>query len=486
MRSRITWKLIGYFAFVLLLFAIAVGLLFNSLFGRYTVEHHEDDLKLKAASLSRTFSGYLASGEQDATEDNFRHYLTLLDGLTTSEIWIVDKASRRINLGDDVIPHNYEEMEGETRNAVEQIFDGYTISSEAFADLLGRPVLTVGAPIMDIDRQVIAALLIHSSIDGPQAVMREGIQLLLLASALGLLMAVICAVILSMHFIRPIRAMQIAANHMAEGDYHVSTGIVQKDELGALAGDLDMLALRLETASEESQKLVQLRNDFVSNVSHELRTPVSVIRGSLEALCDKIVSDETEVDEFHRNMLGEAIHLQRMINDLLELSRLQNPDFVMQFAPMDIQLAVSDALRAADQLADAKGVSIARKLSDDDVGILGDYGRIRQLILILLDNAVKFSKKGDTVTVELLREKQCIILRVKDEGKGIAPSDLLHIFNRFYTVPDADNDSGTGLGLSIAKQIAIRHNAIIDVESREGQGSVFVVRFSPIKGSPNF
>jgi len=198
------------------------------------------------------------------------------------------------------------------------------------------------------------------------------------------------------------------------------------------------------------------------------------------------VSDETEVDEFHRNMLGEAIHLQRMINDLLELSRLQNPDFVMQFAPMDIQLAVSDALRAADQLADAKGVSIARKLSDDDVGILGDYGRIRQLILILLDNAVKFSKKGDTVTVELLREKQCIILRVKDEGKGIAPSDLLHIFNRFYTVPDADNDSGTGLGLSIAKQIAIRHNAIIDVESREGQGSVFVVRFSPIKGSPNF
>ena len=264
MRSRITWKLIGYFAFVLLLFAIAVGLLFNSLFGRYTVEHHEDDLKLKAASLSRTFSGYLASGEQDATEYSFRHYLTLLDGLTTSEIWIVDKASRRINLGDDVIPHNYEEMEGETRNAVEQIFDGYTISSEAFADLLGRPVLTVGAPIMDIDRQVIAALLIHSSIDGPQAVMREGIQLLLLASALGLLMAVICAVILSMHFIRPIRAMQIAANHMAEGDYHVSTGIVQKDELGALAGDLDMLALRLETASEESQKLVQLRNDFVS------------------------------------------------------------------------------------------------------------------------------------------------------------------------------------------------------------------------------
>lgn len=144
---------------------------------------------------------------------------------------------------------------------------------------------------------------------------------------------------------------------MAEGDYTITTGVTSRDEPGALAKDLDTLACRLDEASRESRKLEQLRKDFVSNVSHELRTPVTVLRSSLEALCDGVIQEPRQVAEYHDSMLSETIHLQRMIGDLLELSRLQNPDYVMKFVSLDLTQAMEDALRSANHIA-AKRTSL--------------------------------------------------------------------------------------------------------------------------------
>lgn len=124
--------------------------------------------------------------------------------------------------------------------------------------------------------------------------------------------------------------MKKIAERLAERDYSARTNIKQNDEIGELARTLDILAERLELADAESQKLEKLRREFIANISHELRTPVTVIRGSLEALRDGVVTEKADVEEFHEQMYKESLFLQRLINDLLDLSRLQNTDFPIE------------------------------------------------------------------------------------------------------------------------------------------------------------
>lgn len=131
----------------------------------------------------------------------------------------------------------------------------------------------------------------------------------------------------SWKFTKPLNKMRLVAEKMSEHDYTERCNIDQKDEIGQLAQTLDGLGERLLEADQASKKLEQLRRDFIANISHELRTPVTVIRGSLEALCDRIVTEPQEVEDYHRQMLAETLFLQRLINDLLDLSRLQNTDF---------------------------------------------------------------------------------------------------------------------------------------------------------------
>ena len=289
--------------------------------------------------------------------------------------------------------------------------------------------------------------------------------------------ALVASILMSTIFLRPIRSMQIAANHMTEGDYTISTGVTSRDELGALAKDLDIPACRLEEASQESRKLKQLRKDFVSNVSHELRTPVTVLRSSLEALCDGVIQEPRRVAEYHDSMLSETIHLQRMIGDLLEVSRLQNPDYVMNFAPLDLNQAIEDALRSANHIAAKKNITLVPSISGSDCVVYGDYGRIRQLVLILLDNAIKFSPENSSVSLSLYSTGLGNVLTVSDTGPGVAEEELPYVFDRFYTSAGAANPQGTGLGLFIAKQITQRHHADIRMENQKESGCKITVVF---------
>jgi signal transduction histidine kinase len=402
-----------------------------------------------------------------------------LDGLVTSSIWIVDRNVQTISVGEGDAQFNYSELPSEADEIIRKVLEGHVTTSEDFSLLLNEPSITVGAPVYDQNNQVIAAVLLHSSLEGKQEVITQGIKLLVIAGLAAMLVSVVFTVLLSMHFIRPIRAMQIAANHMADGDYQVSTQVHRRDELGALANDIDILAERLHIASQESAQVEQMRRDFVSNVSHELRTPVTVLRSSLEALCEGVVLDHEEVKNYHDCMLTETIHLQRMITDLLDLSRLQNTDFAMEMAQIDLVQVARDALRAAQQLAQIKGIVLTFQSSCASASILGDYGRIRQLILILLDNAIKFSPEESKVDLSIEHEENEWRITVSDQGEGIAEKDLLYVFERFYKASDTVNPQGNGLGLCIAKQIALRHQAMIFAYNLPKRGCQIMVKFSP-------
>lgn len=475
MRHRILWKLFSCFAAVLLLFTLLAGILFTFLFGKYTIAHHEEELLQKAQNIALTLEEQINSGAEPHSA--FVEYFHTVDRLLPEELWLVDKGEHRISQGLGVHAVDYGALPDSAKQLLDDVFRGEAVSSQEFTPILSEPCLTLGVPICDSERNVIAALLVHASVAGINDAIHEGIHFLLTALIAAMCIALITSVLMSTIFLRPIRSMQIAANHMAEGDYTISTGVTSRDELGALAKDLDTLACRLDEASRESRKLEQLRKDFVSNVSHELRTPVTVLRSSLEALCDGVIEEPREVVEYHDSMLSETIHLQRMIGDLLELSRLQNPDYVMKFASLDLTQAIEDALRSANHIAAKKNISLACEVSGSDCVVYGDYGRIWQLILILLDNAIKFSPENSTVDLNLCSTASTCVITVSDSGPGVPEEELPYVFDRFYTSSATVNPQGTGLGLFIANQIAQRHNADIRMENKTGSGCRITVVF---------
>jgi len=301
----------------------------------------------------------------------------------------------------------------------------------------------------------------------------QGFETLLISILIAFVLSIFLSTLLAVAFSKPLRKMKSAAIRLASGDYNAKTGVRQNDEIGELASAIDVLSEHLDLASHESDLLIKLRREFVANISHELRTPVTVIRGSLEALCDEIVTDPEQVKIYHRQMLNESIYLQRLVNDLLDLSRLQNTDFLMEMNELNVCEVLKDVVRSAQHLAITKSIEIKQEANAPLCSFFGDYGRLRQMFLIILDNAIKFSPENSIVKVSLNGKT----VSIQDQGIGIPKEELPHIFDRFYKVKSEENKSGTGLGLAIAKQIADRHKIGISVTSFQNEGCEFKFQF---------
>jgi heavy metal sensor kinase len=241
-----------------------------------------------------------------------------------------------------------------------------------------------------------------------------------------------------------------------------------KDELGRLAGAFNELLSRLSRSFENMR-------GFMADASHELRTPLSIIRGE----ADVALSQDREKSEYRESLAiiqDEARRLSRIVDDMLALARAdagQHPLEVREFYLNDL---VEEAARSMKVLAASRGVSVAVYIAED-VAFRGDEDLIRRLVMNLLDNAIKYTPEGGSVSVRLVMAPPGVKLIVSDTGIGIPAEAAAHVFERFYRVDRARSraEGGSGLGLSIAKWVAEAHKGSIELISRPGQGSEFVV-----------
>ena len=408
-------------------------------------------------------------------------FLTWLSQIDAGELWLVDKKTETVLTATDKSVSTSELPES-IDTLLARVLAGESVYSEDFGTLFGTPSMTVGLPIRDEQGEIDSALFLHTSVEEATSGLTAAWQGLLLSLVIALIIVVLLAILLSRHFIDPLKRLQRTTAKLADGDYRARTNLDMQDEIGQLGDEIDMLAERLEEAESERHFTDASRRKFLSEISHELRTPVTVIRGSLEALRDGIVKED-DVTEYYATMSASAASLDRLIGDLLELTRLDNPEFTLDMEAVNLQDVVEDAVRQTRQIASQKGVEIDYKVSDEHDDFYGDYGRLRQMLVNILNNAVKFTPSGSRVFVDYrLRDAGCgsqltdAVISIRDEGIGMSEETIRHLFDRFYTTGKAGTDS-TGLGLSIAKSIADRHNVEIDVVSREGEGSTFTLSF---------
>lgn len=225
----------------------------------------------------------------------------------------------------------------------------------------------------------------------------------------------------------------------------------------------------------EIKRLEKIRSDFVANVSHELRTPITVIQGYAETLLDTVPEEEEQTSRFMAIIHKHAERLATLVNDLLSLSELESKNFSLELTPIIIGDAVEQACSLLEPKAKGKNIAILRDRVNSLPEVLADLPRIEQVLINLIDNAIKYSTEHASITVSGRDEGDVVRISVTDQGSGIPSKDLPRIFERFYRVDEARSreEGGTGLGLAIVKHIVQLHRGTVAVESVPGEGSTF-------------
>jgi two-component system phosphate regulon sensor histidine kinase PhoR len=223
----------------------------------------------------------------------------------------------------------------------------------------------------------------------------------------------------------------------------------------------------------ELRNLQTMRRMFVGNVSHELRTPLAGIKAVIETLQDGAVNDPQAAMEFLDKAHAETDSMTQMIDELIELSRIETGRTKLELAEMDLNQLAGEVIGRLTVQAERKQITVRTEFAPDLPAVKADRQRMQEVITNILHNAIKFTPSGGRIEIKTQSAENAVTLRVTDTGIGISQDDLPHIFERFFKADKSRTREGSGLGLAIAKHIIQAHGGKIWVESREGQGSTF-------------
>lgn len=472
----------------MLLNSILAGGIFIYLGQRNYVNSYKINLSERLENISKAISenSDLFLGNEDTTsymmgrgmnQGHMRgmhyssRYIDWMNEVLDSNIWIINKDDNVFQRGNYRNVILYENLSLDEKLVIDRALMGETVTTESFSDIFGSDFISAAAPMTDNSGNIIGAILIHESISTMDNFMTSANYILSISAILGIALASILAVVFANKFIRPLKRLDKIAKDLIQGDYNVKTDIVQDDEIGDLAKNIDELSIRLEKSRIENENLDIMRNDFMSNISHELKTPVTVMKGSLEALVEGVIKDD-EISDYHNILYKEVGVLERLVGELMELNSIKNLNFPMNFSQEDLVSILEDASRSQRIIGEEKNVKLELDIKDSYLMINGDYTRLRQMFITVINNAIKFSYEGEKVSIREYQKNSHAIVQIINRGNLIEESEIENMFVSFYRIRGTE-EKGFGLGLAIAKEIALRHNITINVKSDMVTGTIF-------------
>lgn len=279
---------------------------------------------------------------------------------------------------------------------------------------------------------------------------------------------------ISFSLMEPVKRIDARLQQIASGDFSQHVEILNKDELGTLAenlnrmnDELEELYLRIETANRH-------KSEFLAHMSHELRTPLNAIIGFSQMLEQQLFGELNEKQlEYARDINSSGNHLLSLINDILDLSKIDAGRMELDISEFSIPLAIDNALTLIKQRASRHGIAVNLEVDEKIQTFTGDERKFKQILLNLLSNAVKFTPDGGTIGVNAKLDNGCIEISVSDTGVGIAPENQAKVFEEFRQVRGDGASEGTGLGLTLTKKFVELHGGRIWVISALGEGSTF-------------
>jgi heavy metal sensor kinase len=421
------------------------------------------DVKIKSiaevigSSSTNPYSQYSFSNIDRMLEDSFSVKPV------TKFIQVLDE-SGRIGRKSDNLQHFQLPISFQTlRNATQG-----KITFETIKALGEYPLRMVTVPVIR-GRNLINIVQVATSLEEVEEALNTLLLILWITVPSALVVASLGGLFLANKALRPVDEITKTARRITSKNLEQRIKLRKgNDEIGRLAETFNEMISRL------GRSFKQMRQ-FSADASHELRTPLTIVKGEIEVGLRK----QRPLKEYRRILksnLEEVNHMSQIVNDLLFLSKADMGEIHLQKQHIDLTQLVTEVHAQARMIAIAKEITV-RMSADSNVGVIGDRLRLRQLLLNLVDNGIKYTPEGGEMVISLASNDSQVKLRVLDNGIGISPEDQLHIFDRFFRVDKARSREagGSGLGLSICKWIIDAHGGEISVESEPGKGSTFTV-----------
>lgn len=466
--KSISVKLTQYFMFLIFVFIIVMTIIFFTTFVMEVNEYNKTAFinqgNLISENLGIAFTeemnspmpgsgGGMGRGRNEANPSGggthgiaYNRIGAIIRGINASSIYLLDAEN-------NIISSNAPEMD--INKLLEDYFGELTYRREDLGLFQYRDQLV--APVY-VEGERLYSMVMESQVHTLSGTLSRIAPIPIISSLLGALTAFIILKIMMKRITEPLIHITNVTKAYRKGEYTSRTAIVQNDEIGELSASIDSFAEELEAARLQKEEEEMNQREFIASISHELRTPISIMKLSVEGLQGLCIEDE-KINEYMDAINNESNHLQLLVNDLIDLTKLENPRFKIEKTLINLVDVINDAIRSMRISAKNKGIDIVSTLPQS-IDVEGDYARLRQLFSILLDNAVKYSNLNGKIEIQY----QSDIIKVKDYGIGIAEENLDKIFERYYRI-NGNLVGGSGLGLAIAKEIAGRHGFRLEVNS---------------------
>lgn len=426
---------------------------------RYLEESIASGLRKEATLLAENYvSGSYSS---KITLDEYETQLKAVSVYLGGDIFVLNKSGTILVSSTSTVP----DKPLEDFNIIDFSHGNYTIGN--LYNTYQDNVLCVYAPITK-GYNVIGYIIICAPMNyiaSLQSDLLDGAYLtLLIVFLLSLLVLVVY--ILSIHL--PMKRLIKAAASYHKGDYSHPALIQQNDELGYMAATFNYMAHELQTLEDDQRK-------FVSNISHDFRSPLTSIKGYAQAMADGTIPVEMQ-EKYLNVIIFEAERLEKLTQSLLELNKYGSKGYFLDISSFDLNHCIKMTVQSFEQISKEKQISFHLILTGDTLYVNADLGRIQQVLQNLIDNAVKFSHYGSSISIETTLRGDKVFVSVKDHGIGIPRDSIGKIWERFYKtdLSRGKDKKGTGLGLAIVKEIISAHKENINVISTEGVGTEFI------------
>jgi len=301
--------------------------------------------------------------------------------------------------------------------------------------------------------------------------------LIIAVAAVATVLALLLGYVLSWSVVGPIRQIETRLGEITSGDFTGHVTVRNRDELGALADNINLMNDELGRLYKELESASRHKSEFLASMSHELRTPLNAVIGFSQVLRQQMFGELNEKQlEYVDDILGSGQHLLNLINDILDLAKVEAGRMELQPAAFALDETLRNATAMVRERATRQDVTLSTEI-DASVGeIEADGRKLKQILFNLLSNAVKFTPAGGTVTLAARTEDGQAIISVRDTGVGISREDQARIFEDFYQLGPGMAQEGTGLGLALTKRLVDLHGGELTLESTPGAGSTFTVR----------
>ena len=456
-RLRRRW-LINTLAVTLVVVAFAVGALSLAMYSYYT-----STIQANLESRAQTAAGMFRNYTETAYLSTSRQFINQFEEKNFIEVQLLNSSGR-------VLMSSMMDISGASAHSPDV---AAAISEKRVKTHIGQDpdtgddVISASAPVI-YNSTVVGVVRMCTSLRQVHAQM---VRIVTVTSAVGVVVLLVMGLLAS-YFIRsvldPVIRVTETAKRIAAGSYGVQMEKRSDDEMGELVDSINDMSMKIDQAE-------RTQSEFISSVSHELRTPLTAINGWAETLCNGEVRDAADVKKGMGIIVSEAQRLTRMVEELLEFSRMETGRFNLSVEPIDILAELEDAVYTYREFFRRKGLELIYTECEEELPIIsGDPERLRQVFCNLLDNADKHGGSGGVIEVSVGRDGDYVAIRIRDHGPGVPEEELPFIKYKFYK--GSSKARGSGIGLAVCDEIVNSHGGSLDINNAVGGGCTVTIR----------